>query len=264
MVKTLRSLSTFTLILSLLTSYTLADEVKSAPHALVKATPKPAKKPAKKPIKPARTPLFDSEKESFIAEGDFLYWNLTGQGQVNYALQTESVSDTFSRQSYADTTSFYNPGMRFKLGYYRATNFWDLTADYTLIHFESRGKQQASSHRSLVSLFTDNSNTLLSTRCDTLTSYKNFNIMASRVFLPGATPYLRLRLEGGAGFSWMRQTSRINNAYEAGISESIINHWRYWGGGVRGALSFDWYLGENIYMTGLFFTRTSLWQTTPR
>ena len=161
------------------------------------------------------------------------------------------VNSSYTKQEYASTPFTYDPGMRFSLGYYKATSAWQANIDYTFIRLHSKSSCQASDNIQLTSLFANApSNTLLGGKSSSSVSYKTTNLLGSRIFLFESTPDLKIKLDGGVCFAWLKQDWKINYSYSDHIAQEVQNNWSYWGGGLRLALSFDYLLGDDIYLSG--------------
>ncbi|WP_316357315.1 Lpg1974 family pore-forming outer membrane protein [Candidatus Neptunichlamydia sp. REUL1] len=84
--------------------------------------------------------------------------------------------------------------------------------------------------------------------------YKMAELMAHRVFHPFGNPHLRMNLLGGLTGVWLHQGWKVRY-FDAELNNTMINNrWKYWGFGLRGGLSFDWFWGRDFYATGKMTT----------
>lgn len=224
------------------------------------STKKELAPPKKRVSTPKNAPLeenlFDKNHESFIGEGEMLYWGLQ-PGDMSYVFEGQRQRGRVYTGSYTSVNFKYRPGMRFKLGYYRAHNFWQATADYTFIRFIGNSNAKKSPHNNvkvLTPVFQTGLSIFEILDASTLAtiSYKTANVLACRVFVPQNNPHLRLRVHGGPAFTWIRQDWSIDYMNRASEHSRIEKKNHYWGAGLRAGLTFDWFWGYDIYLTGAF------------
>ena len=151
----------------------------------------------------------------------------------------------------------WDPGYRLSLGYFRAPNFWELIGEYTFLHVNGNDQVERPTSSDLFlngtfpHIFSGN---LARATSEILLHYQLVNLLARRVFFPVNNPHLRLRLGAGITATWLRQSWKVRYFGEIDDITTARNRWRYWGIGPRMQLGFDWFWGNDMYITGQFST----------
>ncbi|MGE0831119.1 MAG: Lpg1974 family pore-forming outer membrane protein [Simkaniaceae bacterium] len=209
------------------------------------------------PPPPQELDLFNKSKPAFIINGEFLYWTLS-EGALDYAIRMKrpawGPTDSFAQGDFERAEYDWDPGYRFAFGYYRAPNFWEVLGEWTYIHFKGHDhakRPPAEENRYITGTFPQ----IFLNPIDYATStihlhLKMADLLVNRVFHPFDNPHLRLRLTGGVTGVWMHQGWKVRY-FDAELNNTQINNkWRYWGFGFRGGTSFDWFWGNDFYVTG--------------
>lgn len=201
--------------------------------------------------------LFNRDNAGFFVSGEFLYWTVS-EGALDYALRMRSPAwgstDSFAQGDFERAEFSWDPGYRFVLGYYRAPNFWMADFDWTYIHFKNHDQAKRppkNENRFMTGTWPH----IFSAPMEHATSdihlhYELANLLAHRVFFPINNPHLRMKLFGGLTGVWIHQGWKVRYFDFERNNTMINNHWKYWGFGFRGGLSFDWFWGRDIYVTG--------------
>ncbi|MEM7174903.1 MAG: Lpg1974 family pore-forming outer membrane protein [Chlamydiota bacterium] len=202
--------------------------------------------------------LFNGHQPAVILSGEFIYWTVV-EGDVDYAVRMTKPlpgeTTTLAQGDVASTCFDWDPGYRLSLGYFRAPNFWELLGEYTFLHVNANDstEQPATSDLFLNGTFPHIfSGNLTKATSETLFHYRLVNLLAKRVFFPINNPHLRLRLGGGITALWLRQSWKVRYFIDPNDTTTVRNRWRYWGIGPRIQLGFDWFWGNDIYVTGQF------------
>lgn len=201
--------------------------------------------------------LFNKDVPVFIVNGEFIYWNVQ-EGALDYALRMRysETSSNFAQGDFERAEFDWDPGYRISAGYYRAENFWEIVAEYTALRVKGNDEIKSppiESTRYINGTFPQiNSSPMERATSQIHLRYQLANLLAHRVFHPFNNPHLRLRFSGGLTTAFIHQSWHVN--YFQPDRTSILNHWRYWGMGMRIVTGFDWYWGSHFYMSGKFST----------
>lgn len=214
----------------------------------------------KSPPKETALDLYNQNQPAFILSGELLFWTVN-EGAVDYVhrMKTPAWSPTSSyAQGDVENANFdWDPGLRVGIGYYRAENFWEALAEYTYLQVE--GKDQTKKPPEGSRFMTGTFPQIFTSPMQKATSHIQFHyqladLLASRVFHPEANPHLRLRLIGGIALGWLHQDWKVRYFDPTNVVTTTFNRWHYWGIGLRLGMSFDWFLGKDIYFSGKYST----------
>jgi len=205
--------------------------------------------------------LFNKSNETILVSGEFLYWTVS-EGALDYAIRMDTPSwgqsDSYAQGNIERAKFNWEPGYRFAVGYYRALNFWEVDFEWTYIHLEGHNRAKrppVNENRFITGTYPQ----VFPAPVDHTTShiylhYKMAELMAHRVFHPFDNPHLRMKLLGGLTGVWLHQGWKVRY-FDAELNNTMINNrWKYWGFGLRGGLSFDWFWGRDFYATGKMTT----------
>ena len=253
-------------ILSFLCLASSLAATETRPHPPETQPHPPSFQPSRPPPKPEEVDLFNRNDQAFILNGEFIYWTVS-EGALDYAIRMKrpawGLPNNNNSISYAqgdmERAEFdWDPGYRFSAGYFRAPNFWEVLGQYTFIHFDGHDRLKrppASEDRYLTGTFPHIFTApLQGATSDIHLHYQLVNLITNRLFFPHDNPHLRIKLGGGITAVWINQDWRVNYFSAIQNSTTIINRWRYWGIGMRGGISFDWFWGYDIYLSGTFST----------
>jgi hypothetical protein len=90
---------------------------------------------------------------------------------------------------------------------------------------------------------------LSTAHCHIDMQYNVLDFMFTRRFIPN--PHLRMNLFGGLTSALIFQKMKVAYKDVADQHTHINNRWRFEGVGFRMGLKLDWFMGNNIYLTGL-------------
>lgn len=145
----------------------------------------------------------------------------------------------------------WGPGLRVAFGFFNASKFWEIVAEYTWLY--ANGKDSVN-RPSTVNEFLNPSLTVVlqnpynSASSNIRLHYNLAELMITRVFDPN--PHLRLRLYGGGIVSWIKQKWTVVYTNSTDQDATLTNRWRFVGGGLRLGLTFDWFWGGYFFLTG--------------
>lgn len=203
------------------------------------------------------TDLFNKDDESFLISGEFLYWTVS-EGALDYAIRMREASwgpsDSYAQGDMERAEFDWDPGYRFTVGYFRASNFWEAAFQWTYLHLKGSDQAKrppADENRFMVGtfpqIFTD---PVVHTTSHIHLHYELADLLANRVFFPTDNPHLRMKVVGGLTAVWMNQGWKVRYFDTAQNTTMIKNAWKYWGFGLRAGLSFDWFWGKDFYASG--------------
>ena len=216
------------------------------------AKPAPQQPP---PLVPYDADLFHKDLEVCYGSAECLYWTVN-EGALDYAEKMRQPAWSPTTPSYASgkvqNASFdLDPGLRIAAGYFNASKYWSVQAQYT--HLINRGKNRAGKPSAGNEYLTGTwpqitSNPLTHAHSNIFFDYNLFNLAIDRVFIPN--PHLRMKLEAGLSMAWMQQDWKVQYFDATGGNTTIRNRWHYTAGGLFAGLLGDWYWGKDIYLTG--------------
>lgn len=215
--------------------------------------------------------LFKKDTPAYFIQAEYLCW-LVNEGALDYAIKMKH--DTWSNlpttapvNSYA-VGHFHNAefdwssGLRLTFGYFRAPHFWDMFLQYTYLPSygsnEVRAPNDSDNDEFLNGTFAEPSiiqnSVATSLPLERASSrirlkYHVLDWLASRRFFPNE--HLRLNLFGGVTSAYIYQKW---NVYYEDISDQHAktrNSWQFEGLGLKLGTKIDWYLGWDLYLTGL-------------
>ncbi len=208
---------------------------------------------------PQEEDLFNQHEQSFLVNGEFIYWTVS-EGSLDYShrMNASTPSNGTLASGSARRAQFdWNPGYRITAGYFRAPRFWELSGEYTFIHIN--GSQSVNRPSENDRYLTPTFEPRIDSPIERATSdihlhYKMFNLTANRVFVLKNNAHFRLKLGASVCSAWLHQRWRVGYIDAAREASTINNRWQYWGVGFRLNLGFDWFWGNDFYVTGKFTT----------
>ena len=206
--------------------------------------------------------LFLKNKAASFINLEFLYWTVN-ESATDYALKMKHPAWSTTDQTYAigefeNATFDWGPGVRISGGYFRAPHFWDAYAQYTFLHAEGENESHApnESNRFLTGTWigpdfnTGSPPAPLHSAKSNIDFYYNLvDILFSRRFHPN--DHLRLNLFGGGTGAFFHQHWKVRYTDINAKHSTIRNGWSFAGAGLRLGLKVDWFMGYNIYITGM-------------
>ena len=222
----------------------------------------PPNKSSKEPP-PYDANLFNQDKQVYSGHVEFLFWRVE-EAALDYALKMDNpawstVSTSFAQGTYQTANFDGDPGFRLKMSYFRAPHYWELWWQYTRL--TASGKDQVGKPQNATEFLNGTfpqimANSLAGAQSEIHLNYNVADFMADRYFNPN--PHLRLRVLGGATAVWMNQNWRVHYNDSAAAFTTIRNRWKYIGGGLRIGTMIDWFMGYDIYLTGLGTTAITI------
>ncbi len=233
-------------------SYESDDDMISAKSkTCTKSSPKPAAYDAD---------LFKKDKPAYFFNAEYLAW-FVNEGALDFAVKMDQQA--FSPNSYAvgnyQNAEFdWASGFRVALGYYRAPSRWDMFMQYTYVpsfgsktvhapdeagEFLNGTWAQPDLDSSASAIPLEKAKSRISFK------YNVFDFLASRRFYPN--DHLRMNLFGGITSAFLYHTWNVRYEDIADQHTKIRNRWKFEGLGLRLGLRLDWYLGWDLYLTGL-------------
>lgn len=200
--------------------------------------------------------LFNKDKQCWFASAEFLYW-LVNEGALDYALsmnQAAIASETSGIGKYKNARFDWNPGLRVSIGFFRAPHFWDAFLQYTFL--PAAGTNTAHPPKGtglfLSPTFLDPinlSSVVQRAKSRINLQYHLVDFLFSRRF--HTNEHLRINVFGGPTAAFLYQSWKVTYDENVGGPLFVRNRWQFQGVGLRLGLKFDWYLGCDLYLTGL-------------
>lgn len=200
--------------------------------------------------------LFSKDTKVLFFNLEFLYWTVN-EGALDYAIKMKKPAwgtPTDAVGHYKRAEFGWDPGVRFNFGYFNAPHYWDAYLQYT--YFFSDGHEKAKApHESTLFLNGTWPQPNPSGRVPLAHAHSSINLtmhladlLVTRRFHPN--PHLRLRVNGGATVSWIRQNWEINYRDVDGNKSHLHNQWHFMGAGLQFGGIVDWFLGKGgSYLT---------------
>ena len=206
--------------------------------------------------------LFLKDKPVGFINLEFLYWTVN-ESATDYALKMKHPAWSTTQLSYAtgdfeNATFDWSPGGRVSVGYFNAPKFWDVYGQYTFIHAEGKNHAHAphDANKHLVGTWigpdfttTNNAAPLHSAKSNIDLYYNVADVLFSRRF--HTNEHLRINVFGGATGAFIHQHWNVRYTDINHQHSKIRNKWNFAGAGLRLGLKVDWFMGWNIYITGL-------------
>ncbi|QVL57056.1 MAG: hypothetical protein KFB93_06660 [Simkaniaceae bacterium] len=205
--------------------------------------------------------LFNKDDAAFLINGEFLYWTVN-EGGLDFAIRMKTPSwgpsDSYAQGDMERAEFSWDPGYRFSLGYYRAPNFWEADFQWTYIHVGGKNhhsRPPAEEGRFMTGTWPQIFTNPIQKATSTIhLYYQMIDLIVNRVFHPFDNPHLRLRLTGGLTGVWLNQGWKVRY-FDNQHNQTLVNNmWRYWGFGFKAGLGFDWFWGNDFYVTGRAIT----------
>jgi len=203
--------------------------------------------------------LFNKDKPVWFANAEFLYW-LVNEGALDYAVsmnQSTQLSNTCAIGNYKNARFDWSPGLRVSIGYFRAPNYWDAFLQYAYLPGTGTNTSHApkDANRYLNGTWIEPEISTVSpaplhkARSHINLQYHLVDFMFSRRFQPNE--HLRVNVFGGPTAAFLYQKWNVFYQDTVGFQSQIRNRWQFEGAGLRLGVKFDWYLGCDLYLTGL-------------
>lgn len=199
--------------------------------------------------------LFRRDAQVFSVHGEFLYWTVN-EGSLGYALKMQNPAwgptPSYAQGTMESGTYNWDPGFRIALSYFRAPRYWEVKSSYTRVTFDGTnhcnkpspdGDYLTGTWPQIVPA------PLAGAKSYLHMNYNLYDITISRFYNPN--PHLRLRVVAGFIVPWIDQDWKVTYWDSAQRNTVIQNRWRFVGGGMKSGMTFDWYWGNNVYMTGM-------------
>lgn len=206
--------------------------------------------------------LFRKDKRVGFVNAEFLYWTVN-ESANEYALKMghepwSQTRDTFATGKYKSAEFGWDPGVRISAGYFNAPHYWDVYAQYT--HLQARGHDKVhaphNGNKYLVGTWIgpDADDTILASSLRKASSMIKFyynvgDFIFSRRFNPN--PHLQMNFFGGITAAFIHQKWKVRYENLNDQDSRVQNKWHFAGGGLRAGLKVDWYLGWDLYLSGL-------------
>lgn len=211
--------------------------------------------------------LFNKDKTVVFASGEFLYW-LVNEGALEYAIKMNkpawnSEKDTAAIGKYQNAVFHWSPGLRLNVGYFNAPHYWDAIIQYTYLpssgHTEVKAPSSSDEYLNGTWIQPDmNTGTtttpplpapLRKATSHVELNYNVFDFLFSRRF--HLNEHLRVNLFGGLTAASLHQHLKVHYEDINELTSKIRNRWRFDGLGLRAGFKMDWYMGWDLYLTGL-------------
>lgn len=200
--------------------------------------------------------------------GEYLYWRAdmdnTPFCTVDNSLTTNAdptsnppnlSPDAHGKYHFA--TLNWNPGVRGGIGIPFPHDDWKLIGSYTY-HF-SEGHQRVNRPQNpnfvIIGMFRENVlNYLEYALSDINLKYEQADVLLSRRYQPSKCTTLKLYMGVTGGWfdqHWTVKYSALSSQFPVNIN-TIKNDWKYYGGGGRIGIDFDWNLGQGVSFFGQF------------
>ncbi len=206
--------------------------------------------------------LFRKDKPVYFINAEFLYWRVN-EGATDFALKSKhaawsTVQDTYAIGHFKNADFDWSPGFRVSVGYFNAPRYWDMMLQYTSLHVGGEKVVHAphSSSHFLIGTWiepdfkTDNTAVPLHRAKSGMDfHYHVLDWLFARRFQ--TNPHFRLNLFGGLTSAFLRQVWKVHYTDLQNNHSKIRNSWDFAGIGMRIGARVDWYLGWDLYLTGL-------------
>lgn len=209
--------------------------------------------------------LFSKDKKGPFFNVEFLYW-LVNEGGLDYAVKMDQPAWSTEQQTcaignYQNGKFDWSPGIRVSVGYFNAPHYWDMFAQYTYLpssgrnHTHAPEKNEEFLNGTWIQPDVDTNSPpfpLLSASSHLDFTYHLLDLLCSRRFNPNE--HLRINLFGGITSGLLYQKWKIDYKDTADQYSHIRHQWRFEGIGARIGLKVDWFLGWDLYLTGITST----------
>lgn len=211
---------------------------------------------------PAEPDLFRKDDSIYFITSEYLCWNAS-EGALDYALHMNhpawsTIKDTYAIGDYRNAEFDWSSGLRFAFGFFRAPHYWDIFLQYTYVPCFGSNESHApdSADRFLNGTWihpdvdtTSASIPLKKANTRIQLDYHLLELLMSRRFY--TNPHFRLNLYGGVASAFLYQDWDVFYTDLADQQSKISNDWSFEGLGLRLGVKLDWYLGWDLYLTGL-------------
>ncbi len=209
--------------------------------------------------------LFNKDKKVYFINAEFLYW-LVNEGAVDYAVKMNqdawsTTQNTYAIGNYQNATFDWTPGFRINFGYFNAPHYWDCFLQYTYVPASGNNHVSAPDeggeylngtwaqpdvNSAVVPTPLRNAKTHIALQ------YNVLDFLFSRRFQ--TNEHLRINVFGGVTSAIIFQKLKVAYEDTAGQHAHVNNRWRFEGAGLRVGAKLDWYLGCDLYLTGVTST----------
>ncbi len=212
-------------------------------------------------VPPDERDLFKKDRPVFFIQAEYLCWKVN-EGALDYALKMHhpawsELVHTEAVGHFQNAEFDWSSGFRIAFGYFRAPHFWDMFLQYT--YLPSFGSNQAhaphASNEYLNSTFSQpplnlqGSPSLQHATSRISLKYHVLDWLVSRRFFPNE--HLRWNLFGGVTSAFIDQKWNIFYQDTRNMHSKIRNRWQFEGLGLKLGTKMDWYLGWDLYLSGL-------------
>ncbi len=206
--------------------------------------------------------LFRKDLEVYFVQAEYLYW-VVNEGALDYAVKMDHKawsSNSFAVGHIHNAEYDWASGFRLAFGYFRAPHFWDMYLQYTYVpcygsnevhaHSDSDSGKYLNGTWSHPDVNTGDGAVALETAHSRINlNYHVLDYMASRRFFPNE--HLRMNLFGGITSAFIYQKWNVYYEDTEDQHAKIRNKWQFEGVGLKAGMKVDWFLGYDIYFTGL-------------
>lgn len=206
--------------------------------------------------------LFNKDKSVFFVNAEFLYW-LVNEGAVDYAVKMDrpawsTTQNTYAVGDYHNAHFDWAPGFRINFGHFNAPHYWDVFLQYTYVpasgakkvHAPKEGNEFLNGTWIQPDVNTGNPPAPLSHASSNIDlQYNVLDLLFTRRF--HTNPHLRINVFGGLTSALIFQKMKVSYEDINDQHTHINNRWRFEGVGLRLGLKVDWFMGYDLYLTGL-------------
>lgn len=205
--------------------------------------------------------LFRKDTPAYFFNLEYLAW-FVNEGALDFAVKMDqqafSPSQSFAVGHYHNAEFDWASGFRVAFGYYRAPHRWDMFLQYTYlpsfgsntVHAPHETGEYLNGTWAQPDLDSSSSALPLEKAKSRISfKYNVLDFLASRRFYPNE--HLRMNLFGGITSAFLYHKWNVRYEDTADEHTSIRNRWKFEGLGLRLGLRLDWYLGWDLYLTGL-------------
>lgn len=203
--------------------------------------------------------LFNKDKTVWFFNAEFLYW-LANESALDYAISMNrpvGSENTAAIGNYKKANFGWSPGFRVNFGHFNAPHYWDVFGQYTYV--PCFGRDHANAPKAAGQFLNGTwiepdvgQPPIASLQSATSTidlQYHLIDLLFTRRF--HTNNHLRINVFGGPTAAFFYQKWKVHYLDTKGLSSKLRNRWQFQGIGLRLGLKFDWFLGCDLYLTGL-------------
>ncbi len=224
----------------------------------------PASAPPDKAV-PYDADLFNKDKRVYFINAEFLYW-LVNEGAVDYSVKMNQAAwsttqNTYAVGTYENAEFDWSPGFRINFGYFNAPHYWDCFLQYTYVpasgtrHAYAPEKSGEFLNGTWAQPDVNTGATplpLSRAKAHISMQYHVLDFLFSRRFQ--TNEHLRINVFGGLTSAIIFQKLKVSYEDTSDEQAHVLNRFRFEGVGLRVGAKLDWYLGCDLYLTGIAST----------